>query len=146
MTHLTGRQRYGDVVLCKGDWSLGTACGRCLRCIETRPIGAVRPPAPVPVDNLLEPGRELNQPERMGWRSFFGGRSIRSMQGYEETKGWWLAHGHAYALGWASTMNSADCPQAIRDLGGVPFAAWIDGRQRHQALTAQADMVRSAVR
>lgn len=95
--------------------------------------------------DLLEPPPHLNQPERLGWRSFFGGRSIHSMQGGEEAAGWWKARGHAYALGWASTLNSADCPTAIRTAGGMPYSTWIDARQRHQALTAQADVLRRAV-
>jgi hypothetical protein len=87
--------------------------------------------------DLLEPPRELNQQERLGWRSFFAGRALRSMQGGEESSGWWKAHGRAYALGWASTLYSADVPEDIRRVGGIPHAAWVDGRQHHQRMDVQ---------
>ena len=96
--------------------------------------------------DLLEPPPGLGSFERLGWRSFFAGRSMRSMNGYEQTSGWWKAYSHVYALGWSSTLNSASTPEGIRAIGGLPLAAWIDGRQRHQALMAQAAMVLRAVR
>jgi hypothetical protein len=94
--------------------------------------------------DLLEPPRELNQQERLGWRSFFAGRALRSMQGGEESAGWWKARGHVYALGWASVIEGSSAPEAIRG-SGTPHAAWVDGRQHHQRLDAQAHIVLSAL-
>jgi hypothetical protein len=35
-------------VTCRGDWTLGTACGHCSRCEATRPLPGVQPDKPWP--------------------------------------------------------------------------------------------------
>lgn len=49
MLHKSGVNRYQNAV-CKGAWEIGTACGHCERCEETRP----GKPAPKPTIDEIE--------------------------------------------------------------------------------------------
>jgi hypothetical protein len=59
----------GDA-LCKGEWSLGTSCGKCSRCLESAPAEIKR------LRGLLRTERQVFEMYRDAWIRELGGKLL----------------------------------------------------------------------